>query len=390
MLNDDVIDKLVDRIEQRINKANEYIIEQIGESINKLGALSPSKANQLVNILKYGGDYNKIVKELSRITKLNIKEINEIFDEVAKSDYRFAKQFYEYRNKPYVPFDENKALVNQVNVIKEASLEDFANISNTKMLGYGIKQEDGTVIFKGLKETYNDILDEVIININQGKESTSEGLKRTIEAIGESGLKVIYPSGYTRRLDSSIRMNILDGINKVHNTTQEVLGKQFGSDGIEITAHINPAKDHEKLQGRQFSMKEYEKLNNGQEAKAEDGTIIPANKRRRPISTMNCRHRVFHIVLGVSKPRYTDEQLDKIIEDNEKGFTYEGNHYTNYEGTQLQRQLELKIRKENDKIIMAEKIQDPDIDAIRSKAEANIKIYKKKRRELQKLIYGGT
>ena len=389
MLNNDIIDKLVDRIEERINRTNQYIIKQIGESINKIGALTPSKANQLVNILKYGGDYNKIVKELAKVAKLNVKDINEIFDEIAKSDYRFAKKFYEYRNKPYVPFDENKSLVNQVEVVKRASLEDYLNISNTRMLGYAIRQEDGTLLFKGLKETYNDILDEMVLSINQGKEKFSDVLKRTLESLSESGLKVVYPSGYMRRLDSSVRMHINDGINQVHNKTQEIIGEQFEADGVELSAHINPAPDHELLQGRQFSLNEYEKLNTGKQAKAEDGTIIPANKKRRPVSTMNCRHYEFKIVLGVSKQRYSKEDLEKILEDNRKGFEYEGKHYTNYEGTQLQRQLELKMRQENDKVKMAEVLNDPGIETIKAEANNKIKVYKKKRRELQKLIYGG-
>lgn len=399
MLNEEVIDKLVERIVSRITITNLRIIRQIGESINKLGALTPSKANQLVNMMKYGGDYNKIVKELQKTTKLNAKEIDEIFQEVAESDYRFAKKFYQYRNIGYIPFDENYALKEAVEVVKRTALKEFINLSNTRMLGYGLKDKKGNIVFKALKEAYYDIIDEVVLSNVQGKETVSEVLKRTIESVGQSGLKVIYPSTYigkdgkehhrVRRLDSAVRMNIYDGINKVHNKTQEIIGEQFGADGIEVTAHINPAKDHELLQGKQFSFEEYDKLNKGLEAKTYDGMIIPADKRRRPVSTLNCMHTEYRIVLGISKPRYTNEELQKIRDDNDKGFTYEGKHYTNYEGTQLQRQIELKIRQERDKVEMAKSSNDPDIQAIEQQANQKIKILKKKRRELDVLIYGG-
>ena len=59
-------------------------------------------------------------------------------------------------------------------------------------------------------------------------------------------------------------------------------------------------------------------------------------------------HYVFAIVLGVSKPSYTDEQLQTIIDNNEAGFDLDGKHYTNYEGTQLQRRIETEIRKQKD------------------------------------------
>jgi hypothetical protein len=63
---------------------------------------------------------------------------------------------------------------------------------------------------------------------------------------------------------------------------------------------------------------------------------------------MNCYHDAFSVVLGVSKPEYTDEQLQQIIGNNEKGFEFEGKHYTNYDGTQLQRNLERAIREQKD------------------------------------------
>ena len=66
-------------------------------------------------------------------------------------------------------------------------------------------------------------------------------------------------------------------------------------------------------------------------------------------------------MLGVSKPEYTDEQLKKIQEDNEKGFEYEGKHYTLYEGTQLQRRIELEVRKEKDTQILATNAEDNEL-----------------------------
>jgi hypothetical protein len=66
-------------------------------------------------------------------------------------------------------------------------------------------------------------------------------------------------------------------------------------------------------------------------------------------------------VLGVSKPEYDDEQLQEIIDKNEKGFELDGVHYTNYEGTQLQRQLERKIREQKDIQIFAKASGNNDL-----------------------------
>ena len=76
MLSDEVIEKVVTRLVNRIEQANEYVIRQIGKNIKKIGTITPSKAQELVQIMRYGGDYNKIVKKLAEITKLNVKDIS--------------------------------------------------------------------------------------------------------------------------------------------------------------------------------------------------------------------------------------------------------------------------------------------------------------------------
>jgi hypothetical protein len=183
-------------------------------------------------------------------------------------------------------------------------------------------------------------------------------MKRIMKEIGGSGLKTIeYESGRAVRLDSSVRMHLKDRLRELHNENQKLFGQQFGADGVEITVHGNPAPDHAPVQGRQFSNEEFEKLQNGEDATDYKGVIYNLDHDgkygHRPISAMNCYHVFFNIVLGVSQPQYTDEQLDKIVEDNEKGFEYNGKHYTNYEGTQLQRKIERAIREQKDIQILA-------------------------------------
>ena len=68
---------------------------------------------------------------------------------------------------------------------------------------------------------------------------------------------------------------------------------------------------------------------------------------------MNCRHRVFSIVVGVSKPEYTQQQLDEDKKKNIDGFNLDGKHYSLYEGTQLLRSLERKVREQKDIQILA-------------------------------------
>lgn len=364
MLSDEVIEKVTERLINRIEQANTYVLKEIGKSIKQFNTLSLYKANQLINVLKYGGNYEKIVKKLAEITELNVYEIFTIFEEIAKSDYKFAEQFYKYRNINYIPWEQNYALQQQVTALATITANKYLNLTKTSALGFGWIDKEGNITFKGIQQTYYDLLDEAVLSISQGKEGFNSAMYRQLKNIGESGLKVVYPTTYvdkngnikhyTRRLDSAIRMNIDSAISNLHNTIQEQIGEEFGADGVELSVHQNSAEDHQEAQGKQFSIEEFNKLQSTGIAMTYDGKIIDMhiNTNFRPISDYNCKHYTFSIILGVNKPQYSNKKLKEIIDSNNKGFEYEGKHYTNYEGTQLQRKIETEIRKQKDLQIM--------------------------------------
>lgn len=372
MLSDEVVDKVLERLVERIEQGNRYVLEKMGASIKKIGTLSPIEAQKVVQMLKYGGDYEEIVRELSKITDLNVKDIKDIFHEIAKNDYNFAKQFYKYRNKSFIPYEQNTLLVSKVEALSNMAIGNYLNLTGTSAVGFGWQGLDGTITFKGLKQTYYDLLDEAVFNVSQGKETFNEAMYRQLKMLGGSGVKTIYPSTYitydengneiiknrVMRLDSAIRMQMKDALRKLHNEEQLMIGEEIDADGVEVSVHLNPAPDHALVQGRQFDNDEFEKFQNDQDAKDVTGMLFPAisgetGHDRRAIGQYNCYHYIFSIVIGVNKPQYTGEQLQEIIDKNERGFEFEGQHYTNYEGTQLQRRLETEIRKQKDTQILA-------------------------------------
>lgn len=354
MIDERLIDKLVERLTNRIEETNTYTLKKIGESIKKIGALSPSKAQQLAQILKYGGNYDKIVEKLAKITDLNVADIYEIFEEVAKSDYSFAKQFYDYKGVKYIPYEENIALQNQVKALARITANEYVNFSNTLAF---TKRVNGRVVYTDLARTYQETIDKAVLSIAQGKSTFDEQMYSTIKELASSGLKTVdYANGRSVRLDSSVRQHLKSALRNLHNETQAIFGEEFGSDGVEISVHLNPAPDHAEVQGRQFSKEEFAKFQNDQYAVDYTGkSFAPEHDGhdRRSISEYNCYHYTFDIVLGVSKPNYNEEKLKQINNDNNKGFELDGEHYTNYEGTQLQRKLETEIRKQKDIQIMA-------------------------------------
>ena len=373
MITDEQIDLLIERLINRIQDANIYFLQKIGNNIKKIRNLKPSEAQQLIQILKYNGDYEDIIREISKYTNLNVKDIDEIFSNYAKKDLDFYEKFYQYRNIPFTPFNQNNALKTQTTALANIVKNEMYDYLRTNVLGYSIHDEQGNVIFKGLKDVYNEALDTALLNVGQGKETFDSAMTRIIKDIGHSGLKTLdYESGRSIRLDSTIRMHLKSRLRELHNENQKIIGDEFGADGVEISVHMNPAIDHEQAQGHQFSNKEYEKLNQGLEAmdyKGKKITLDHDNKNGyRPISEMNCYHYVFSIVLGASEPEYNDKQLQDIIDKNNQGFEFEGKHYSLYDGEQLLRKVELELRKSKDTQILAHSSNNVElVDEMQSK-----------------------
>ena len=373
MIDEKLIDLVIERLITRIEDTNTYILQDIGKSIKQIRDITPTKRQQLINILKYGDNYQNILNKISKMANLNIKDVEEIFLEASKKNYEFAEQFYKARNITPVPFKENERLITQATAIARAIQKDLYSFTRENVLGYSIRDLDGNIQFYGLRDTYNRVLEEALVNISQGKETFDQSMTRIMNDIGGSGLKKIdYKSGRSMRLDSAVRMHLHDGLRTLFNQNQELFGEEFNYNGIEVTHHKNSAPDHiDTVDGKQFVLvdKVQEQIINGieTEIKQEDirGNQVRVNGKwyddfnavnnslKRQVSTLNCRHRVFSIVVGVSKPEYTQEQLDEDKQKNIEGFNLDGKHYSLYEGEQLQRSFERRIREQKDIQILA-------------------------------------
>ena len=364
---------LTERIVGRIEEANSYTLEAIGKAIKEVSNLTPTKAQQLAQVLKYGNrGYKDIVKRLSELTGKNLRDIEKIFEEVAKKDLNFANQFYKYKNMPTVRYQDNeelKSLVKSMVARTQREYLDNANMSETglasKMLGFSIRDKNNKIIFKGLQDTYYKAIDDAVIMTSLGQKTKQDAIRKVIRDIGKSGIKKVdYKNGRSVRLDSIVRMHMQSSLRDLHNKVQEQFGDSYGANGIEISVHSNPAPDHALVQGRQFSREQYAMLQEGLEAtdyKGNKYTLDHDGKNGyRPISEYNCYHYEFAIILGVSKPIYDEKQLQNIVKKSKEEIEFEGKNYSRYEISQLQRKIETKIREEKDLQTIATGVGDKE------------------------------
>lgn len=335
-MNNDKLELALERFVRRFEEFNTEVLEEFGKTISKFEGLTASQAHKLAQQLKNGRDLDKILDDLERISELSRKDIEDLLEITAKENIAFANTYYEAKAMDKVSYETSKQFQDIVKAVEKTTKGEFTNLSKTTALK--LLKDNGKPLYLDIKKAYNEVIDRCVLAVATGQTNYQKAMYDTIKQLSNSGVKKVYYENegkkpYARRLDSSVRQNILEGVRQVNIGVQEQVGKEFGADGVEISAHGLCAEDHQNIQGKQYSKKEFNKLN---------GSL------NRPIGTMNCGHFVFSIVLGISSPNYTQKQLNQFKKESNEIIEYEGKKYTRYEATQVQRRLETKIRQQKD------------------------------------------
>lgn len=328
---EEFIDDLIQPICDIYQETNSKVLSIMVNRIKQIGTLSPTDAGRLSILLK-NQDLKQIEKALSDATKLSIKQIDSIVEESAAYNDDLSEKLYKAKNMPPTTFVTDSALLNVVDVAKKNIVDSVVNLSKTT--GFMINGK-----MTSTAKTYNYAINRAIFEVEQGLFDYNTSMRSVIKQMADSGVRVVdYESGYSRRLDSAVRMNLREGISQLNMNYREQQGNEFGSDGVEISVHGLCAPDHLPIQGKQYSTKEFELLQSTLE---------------RPVGSLNCKHVTMPIILGISKPVYSDSELEEVKENSNKQVKYQlpsGKtvEQSRYEATQSQRNQETKIRRLKD------------------------------------------
>ena len=372
MKDDKKLELLLERFYNRFNQYNTKVLEKLGEAIKKFDGVSLSMAHKIAQELKYGTDIDDLMAELSRLSGKSIKDIEEAFDLVAEENVAFAEVYAKAKNMEFVDYKNNEQLQRLVKGIAGETNATFKNISRTKAIGFVLKDKNGNKIFKDLKKTYIDLIDEAVYKVSTGTTDYQSSMRGVMRQLADSGVKIHeekvgYPSGYNRRIDSSVRQNVLTGVRKVNITTQKIVGRQFGANAIELSLTFPCADDHAPYEGKIYTHKEFENIQSSLE---------------RPFFQWNCRHFGFQVVKGISQPQYTQKYLDQKHAQEHEEFYFEGKKINQVEANDLMRKIETSIRRNKDAQIIGRSAGNKEIVA---NSQQNITALTHKYNELSKV-----
>lgn len=327
------IEAYAQQIFERENQFNSFTLKNIARRIKTTGQLSAHDQQALKNIADVSGDMDKITKELARITEMNVADLEKIYAQTVNDGLNSYKPLYDLKNIPFKPITENKHAMQLVHHWTTITAEKMINLSKTKAIGFVDKNGN----FTDIRGAYQQTIDDAVVAVSTGTTDFNSAMKGTIESLGGSGVVANYGSGITRSLEAMVRQNLLWGAKSAAQSVDDYVSDELGLDGFEVDAHAGCRPTHEFMQGQMYSY-------DGD--KIIDGILYKDGKKALDaLNDYNCLHFKTGVLLGVSEPRYSKQELARIHEETTKKIEYNGRSKTLYEWKQTQRRLEREYRK---------------------------------------------
>lgn len=302
------------------------ILEDMARRISTYDYFIPAALHQNQKLQELGMVQEEIIKRLSALTGQTTAEIVALLADASAEAIADDVEYYT-RAEVYEPSKVNtEALHAQLNSGLLQTEQAFFNITRTTA--------------NTASKQFERALDRAWTQINTGGFDYNTAIKSAVKDLAENGIGSIeYKSGRIDNIEVAVRRAVVTGANQTALKTQEVLADELEIDLVEVTAHGGARPEHAKWQGKVYSRKgrvtidgvTYEDLEKATRYGHGDG-----------LGGWNCRHTFHPYVPGTSRS-WSDKEL-KALE--EKKVEYNGEKYTEYEASQIQRKIEREIRKQ--------------------------------------------
>lgn len=338
MLTPEQLQNLPQELTDLYDQLSEFILRDIARRIAKGAQITDTAEYQLYRARSLGLSTDEIAAKIAEINGSSAAEINRLIREAAAQSDEFDRKMLGADKGAAVPLEENAQLQKLISAQIAETAGKCENLTNT--MGFADHDFLGRVYYLSMTDMYRREMDSAHMKVATGATDYMTAIRQACNKLAASGVRTIdYESGRSDRIEVAARRTLLTSVAHVTHRISEQNGEELGADGWEMSAHSGSRPSHAVYQGRQYTQEQYERI------------IKPL------ISEPNCRHDVFPIILGVSEPVYTEEELQNI---DQPPFTYEGRKYTAYEASQQMRKMERAMRKQKDRCIVADAAGDKE------------------------------
>lgn len=330
----DILDALPEELAELYRNLEMTLLEEICSRLDLAGELNEVTVESIRALRSHGISFEEIEKAIRDTTGISEKKLNELLDDVVERNQAYYTELIDLAGvtKP-------QALVSAatIDAIYRQTGRELLNL--TQSMGFLV---DGGRTMLPPAKAYQWALNNAEMQIQSGAISYNQAIKRAIMQLADSGIRVVnYESGHRDHIDVAARRAVMTGVSQICAKYTEQSAEYLNTPYFEVSAHIG-ARDkgkgwanHREWQGKVYSTRDHDKYPNIYD--------VCGLGRVDGLEGANCRHIRTAFVDGVMERTYTDKQLSHI--DDGRDANFEGRHYSAYEATQKQRQIERTVRK---------------------------------------------
>ena len=320
------------------------LLLDIADRFNTYEEISGSLEWRLKKLDELGGVNKKAVEIFAERSGRTEKAVMEMLEQASIGNFKEDEMNEAYK-QGLIKVDPVKALQSPVilRTIKDSfnELTDQLKMINTKAI-------------EGARKSYMDVLNKAFLETSSGIYSYQESVQRAMQELANRG---ITGATYTRvdkdgeehtirySLEASVRRDVVTAANSTANRGSINMAEDLGYKYVEVSQHLgarvsltNPIANHAGWQGKVYKIEGsdpgYPNL-----VKSTGYGLIEG------LGGVNCRHRTFPFIPGISIPQ---------------GITYGAEE--NREKREIldkQRAYERKLRKLRKQYMIAKKMEDP-------------------------------
>lgn len=302
------------------------IVADMVRRMLKMGFVSESTAYQAEVLQSAGILYEDILQMIADRTDASVAQVRALFEDAGVKTVDIDNDTHEAAGE--VPVD----------IRQDAGMKQVLEAGYRKTLGTMRNLVSTTA--NTTQTAFLQACDRAYMQVSSGAFSYQDAIRMAVRNLADGGAYVTYPTGHRDRIDVAVRRCVLTGVGQTAAAVAKKRAEDSGCRYMELTAHGGARPEHARWQGQlvQIQGKRTRKIIDGlkvftlEEIGYGDG---------RGFKGWNCRHNWHPYYPGLSTPNYTPEQIARL---DEKSISYNGEKYTAYEISQMQRKGERKVR----------------------------------------------
>lgn len=336
MLTPQQLEELPAAVVRLWQQVEDDILKDAARRIGKMGRITDTADWQLWRYEQTKLIGTDVINTLARYSGKSVTEIRKAFTDATTLALATDDKIYRRAGLDPPPINEDPALQNLLDAGYLQTYGSWQNLTQTTA--------------NTVSGQFEDVLSRAALQVETGAFDYRTAIKWAVDLLAggekgdpqipEGGMRYItYPSGHTDTLEVAVRRAVMTGVNQTAGKLQVARMDEMGCDFVETTAHGGARPEHAKWQGRFFHRGGAVVLDG---VRYEDFVTATGYGTGPGLCGWNCSHQFGPFFPGVTEPIWSGRELERL---NAKQIEYQGQKYTRYDISQMQRAAEREVRK---------------------------------------------